>query len=198
MSDSQKFFNSNRHSGFTLIELIVVIAVLAILAAVAISKFASIDDEARLVTLKAFKGAIAPMIDITHSEIILRPEGKAANSNFYTFEDGTQIRIRGDYPDGRWNNTFALIIDIFGYDITQVNNNNCEESDPEWCVRQRGTNWFVNRGYTTSSNGRGFIIFPRGNNVNNDECYVYYFNPNQAGNITDAAKPRVDYVDDEC
>ncbi|CAM3299920.1 hypothetical protein [Shewanella pealeana] len=31
--------------------------------------------------------------------------------------------------------------------------------------------------------GRGFVIFPHGNNLNNDRCYLYYFTENDS-NVT--------------
>ena len=177
---------------------VVVIVVLAILAAFALPRFASLESDASLSILRSFKSIIQPAADITHKEIILRPQNKNANETRYNFDDGDQIRIRADYPDGRWDNTFAILVDWSSYDIGQVSANTCEDTDPEWCVRQRGLNWFVNRGYTTATEGRGFVIFPRGNNVNNDECYVYYFTPNPSGTGVSQGKPFTRIVTTDC
>ncbi|GAA3916622.1 hypothetical protein GCM10022277_09210 [Litoribacillus peritrichatus] len=188
----------NRSTGFTLIELVMVIVILGVLAAFALPKFASLENGARILLLQSFKGIIQPAADIANAEIMLRPQNKSTNQTRYDFDNGDQIRIRADYPDGRWNNTFAILVDWAGYDIGQVSNNNCTDADFEWCVRQRGLNWFVNRGYTSASAGRGFVIFPRGNNLNNDECYVYYFTPNPSGVVTIKNKPVTGIVTTDC
>ena len=52
-------FKHQRQSGFTLIELIIVIVIIGILAAVAIPKFASLNNDAIQGTMKGIGGSIA-------------------------------------------------------------------------------------------------------------------------------------------
>ena len=52
-------FRHQRQLGFTLIELIIVIVIIGILAAVAIPKFASLNNDAIVGTMKGIGGSIA-------------------------------------------------------------------------------------------------------------------------------------------
>ncbi len=169
--------------GFTLIELVVVIIVLGIIAVIALPKFIDFRTDADASVLKGMQGSLKSARDLVAAQIALRPENLNNAQTRFTLEDGQSIRVRAHYPDGRWNNTFSRLVDFDS--VTYVTSNQCTESnsDTVWCARNRGLGWFVQRGYTTATTGRGFIIFPRGNNLNNTRCYLYYFNPND-NNVT--------------
>jgi MSHA pilin protein MshA len=183
-------------SGFTLIELVIVTVILGTLSAYVLPKFADLKDDATLVTLKNFKGLVASSAAISNTEILLKPQNKSNNNSRYNFDNGDQIRIRANYPDGRWNNTFAILLDISSFDIAQVNSNNCNDND--WCVRHRGSGWFRSRGYTIATAGRGFIIFPRDFNVNTQGCHVYYFTPNGSAQPATPSAPITGITTTDC
>ncbi|WP_299802759.1 type II secretion system protein [uncultured Shewanella sp.] len=169
--------------GFTLIELVVVIIVLGILAVIAVPKFIDFRSDADTSVLKGMQGSLKSTRDLVAAQIALRPESLNNAQSRFTLEDGQSIRVRAHYPDGRWNSTFAHLVDFDS--VTFVTSNQCTDSnsDTAWCARNRGLGWFTQGGYTTSTVGRGFVIFPRGNNLNNDRCYLYYFTPNDS-NVT--------------
>ncbi len=165
-------------TGFTLIELVVVIIVLGILAVIALPKFIDLRTDADVAVLKGMQGSLKSARDLVAAQIELRPENLNNSQRRFTLENGQNIRVRGHYPDGRWNNTFTHLVDFDS--VTYITSNQCTEanSDTVWCARDRGLRWFTSRGLTTATVGRGFVIFPRGNNLNTDRCYLYYFTPN--------------------
>ena len=162
--------------GFTLIEIVVVVVILGIIAATAFPKFADLQDSATIANMQAMEGSLRSAHKLVEAKIIATPENLNNAQNRFTLDNGQVIRVRGKLPDGRWNNTFQYLVEF--NDIAQVNSNNCNDQNLKWCVRQRNSNWFNNRGYTSLGTGRGFVIFPFGNNVNQDRCYVYYMNQN--------------------
>lgn len=161
--------------GFTLIELILVIVLLGVLATVAAPKFIDITDDAQLKTLLTMKGAIKSAETLVALDISLNPDRLNSNRSRFTLDDGQVIRIRGNLPEGRWNNTFRYLVNFDS--IEQVSRTGCSSSSATWCVTQRGQNWFRNRGYTGTV-GRGFVIYPQGKDVVTDNCYVFYLNQN--------------------
>ncbi|WP_285817623.1 type II secretion system protein [Echinimonas agarilytica] len=178
--------------GFTLIELVLVVIVLAILAVTVLPRFVNLKTDSYEASLASIHGTIAAANDMVASEIYVRPQNLNAARSRFTLSDGQIIRIRAGFPDGRWNQTFQHIVDISGAD--QVSTQLC--STANWCVRQRGNNWFRNQGLTAATEGRGFVLFPRGYNFNTQRCYAYFFTPN--GSATPANPlPPVHGVDHE-
>ena len=185
-----------KSAGFTLIELVIVIAILGILSAVAVPKYLDLKDEAEQATMLAMKGALKASHDMVALKMLTTPDNFNGRGNIFTLENGDTIRVRGNLPDGRWNNTFANLVDF--EDIAQVSTNNCTNTTLKWCVRQRGQGWFNSRGYSSLGSGRGFVIFPQGNNVNQDRCYIYYMNQNATASPA-AIEPSIIDVDfSEC
>jgi MSHA pilin protein MshA len=182
--------------GFTLIELVVVIVILGILAVVAAPKFINLQDDANQATMQAMKGAISSANSLVSLKIELHPESLNNNQNRFTLSDGQVIRVRGKFPDGRWNNTYVHLVDF--EDIAQVSTNNCTDSTLKWCVRQRNQGWFNTRGYSSLGTGRGFVIFPLGKNVNQDRCYIYYMNQNASAIPTTVAPSIIGEDFSEC
>ena len=173
-----QFKASGKKTGFTLIELVIVLVLIAILAATIGPKYLSLKTEALIANMKAMKAALNSAQSLTTLKIKVNNNGLNSAKNRFTLPNGQTIRVRGGIPDGRWNNTFARLVDF--ENIAQSNVNNCTNTALKWCVRQRGNGWFVNRGYSTLGNGRGFIIFSLGYNVNQDRCYIYYLNQNNS------------------
>ena len=182
-------------NGFTLIELVVVIVILGILAAVAIPKFVNLSDDAELASMQGMQATLRSARDLTFLEVKVKPQNLNTNGRRFTLDSGEQIRLRADYPDGRWSNTFVHLVDISS--VTFTNSNQCDV-DTDWCVRHKGSGWFTNRnGYSSVTGGRGFVIYPNGYNLNQQACYIYYYTPNTNNSLVPLI-PIVGIDDTDC
>ncbi|AHI29256.1 prepilin-type N-terminal cleavage/methylation domain-containing protein [Marinobacter similis] len=84
----------NEHSGFTLIELVVVIAILAILAAFALPRFAQLSEQAHQSSIRATAGALAAGVALTKTQWVSNGLTVAA-TNVQGFGAGN-VDVSGD------------------------------------------------------------------------------------------------------
>ncbi|MCF2948185.1 prepilin-type N-terminal cleavage/methylation domain-containing protein [Paraglaciecola aquimarina] len=89
------------HSGFTLIELIIVIVILGILAVTAAPKFIDVSSEANISVLKSMGGSIDSASQLVYAKAVIQGVQNAELSNVDLDGDGiTDIETRYGYPSG--------------------------------------------------------------------------------------------------
>ena len=89
-----------QQSGFTLIELIVVIVILGILAAVALPKFSSLSEDARIAKMNGLVGSLKAAAAMAHGTSLANQQaGFTGASSIQGLEDGTNVAMQHYYPD---------------------------------------------------------------------------------------------------
>ncbi len=83
-----------KHSGFTLIELVIVIVILGILAAAALPRFTDLSTDARIASINGLAGALRSAASIAHATQVAKGY---VSANTVSLE-GVNINMKDGYP----------------------------------------------------------------------------------------------------
>jgi len=178
---ASKFKGIYRHSGFTLVEIVIVLLLLGIISAIAVPRFVNLKNAALLGTLKGIEGSLHSTTEIYQSLAAIKGV-KTGN----LLINGANVQFNSGFPDGHWNNAFRYILDLSSSSgFTKANNR---------CLNYRLCGVGLRSSIPTvagTSGGRGVIIWPEGYRIA-ELCFVYYYNRR------DGTYPIIGLVDTGC
>lgn len=105
---------SVKHSGFTLIELVIVIVILGILAAAALPRFSDLSTDARLAAVNGLAGSLRSAASIAHATQL----AKGYSQNIAVTLEGVSIAMSGTYPTA--TSISQAISDYSGFTISPL------------------------------------------------------------------------------
>lgn len=103
-----------RHSGFTLIELVIVIVILGILAAAALPRFSDLSTDARIAAVNGLAGSLRSAASIAHATQL----SKGYSAAIPVTLEGTAIGMSATYPSA--TNISMAITDFSGFIVVAV------------------------------------------------------------------------------
>lgn len=132
-----------RNAGFTLIELIIVIVILGVLAVTAAPKFMNMQNDARVATVNAMKGAVKSASSMVYSKAIIKGVEKSETSSSVTIDGSARVDTVYGYPAGTSKGITAIV------DATNWT--------PDYTIN--GTVVFTPSGYTPTTAGTCSVKF---------------------------------------
>lgn len=169
---------NTRHSGFTLIELVVVIVILGILAATAAPKFLNLSSDANKAVLEAMGGAILSSAQMVHAKSLVKGLQDQDKTEIDLDNDGVNdVVIAYGYPSASRSNGISKLM---GSNFV---------NEWAWSTTYGDTRVWLTTASLAATSGQKINQVP----IRNTNCYILYDPATSAGEL-----PSISYVTTDC
>ncbi len=149
--------------GFTLIELVMVIVILGILSAVALPKFANMQQQARYSLLLSARGAVSSAMNIVYAKSVIEGKETAATANV-ELEGGVVIDTVYGYPS-KFHFVKAADLAVGAKDPFSISS-----QGGTMIVRIPGNAWSCKMNYSEATSATASAIVSLSNSLTADSC----------------------------
>lgn len=189
-----RMIKMGRHTGFTLIELIIVIVILGVLSAVAAPRFLDISSDARAANVEGLEAVITDAARQVYAKAFI--EGLHNSASATVSINNIDVDIVYGYPQsGNVNSVFSN--DFVAWIDVSAQRYNLSDGSTDWLITDDESTDGITLGTSNNGNAIGFVLDSfqedTGDTDNISNCGVSYEESSGAGML-----PTIESFVSEC